>query len=659
MGMKYADLGGIKTNSKYMTRHIVPFGFSPNGDVDIYNDIFRRLQKVESKNFVLRNNVKRNDTDIYDYMFQLYDNTGSNSERSIGSIWKYQDIKKEMEGQYYKYIPEIGRTLYVRISEAGMYLLKTGIGLFWYELRHYQSLELMEQIECIEQILQIVQAPDECEEKTIDKLLKKLKKTEEALNVKAFEEWNCVKKDVVEISVENEKENENIKVRIAEKIENSSQIKKFAQNVIKEINHLDYTAPDFEYKKELVLEQIRKRQQECMNKLLLNKEQANATDLKTILDLQNVMKELARPHYMLQYCEMKDEPHKMCLLGKWVDDVLKELGCDTLEYFPSRIPSMEESTYDLDKASALEVALINYENMGNILVPDKSILFSYVAIDESILKVSKKEVLKTTAYYMAMGYNGRYDQDLRSDDYEVYPYANKARYARKEGYAECLAFSSQKDQGENNSKFFTQLYKHTFRNDYFHIYMHLLQQSYSIFSMTKELTTVLPVSNTILNDGNKEVSDKLVDVIIKINLFITKNTKMSVSHVEKQNDFYNYIEKEMHIQEDLMALYGGVEKLEEMLRRQETRKEEEKSERMQAAFSTLTVITILTLVKDIIDTVGVFVAEIPDEVKYFSFVVVFILFTLASISARHEIMKFLGLEKKRVLLRERKVNRKE
>ena len=51
--MLYEDLEKITTNSKYVTRHIVPFGFSPNGDVKEYDKIFGKLKKPGESCFVL------------------------------------------------------------------------------------------------------------------------------------------------------------------------------------------------------------------------------------------------------------------------------------------------------------------------------------------------------------------------------------------------------------------------------------------------------------------------------------------------------------------------------------------------------------------------------------------------------------------------------
>jgi len=771
--MLYKELESITTNSKYVTRHIVPFGFSSNGDVKEYDKIVSHLKMQEkaaqkSAYFVLQPECRDKDSDIYEYLHNLYNNTPEFEEKSIGSVWEYKN--PELKDVHYVYSEKKSTNgkskgnksstnnqekLYVRISDAGMYLMKTGIGLFWYELRHYKSFELMKAIEAVEarrNAIRTMQWPENVEEE--NKLWEKLEEEERLLEqifqpyyleqIKIVqrqleqgmkERCMCRSREVRDFralleelildkeTIENKlkfledlqqivKETEELKQRLFEKakeIDVSEDKREILENNIKtltnfvgledrkvaiasleydiklkEINAIilladddtqNYNARIDEALKRLVRvepEKVLKREEtsikapiellkskisngkavnlleqkkKCIkqiNNIILRLEQKNATDLKTILDFQNMMKELARPHYEILYKKNEIEQAKSCVLGKWVADVLGELNSAKIEYFPERYVDEEGTTYDLAKMTKANVSLVDVEAVG--CVPDKAILFSCVEMEEAMLEngeVDKRDTLETIAYHMALGYDGKYKVESHVKAEMSHPYDNIVQFIKKEGFAECVSFT------EDNKTFFVNRKLKHFRTDYFHMYMHLLQQSYSVLNMTKELSTTLSANHETYKKGGKAISAKIEEIEARINLFLIKNKKASVSHVENQNDFYTYVEKGLHIKEDIEALSSGVGTLGEIIMRRDAKVEQSKAEQMESAFTILSIVSIVSIFMDFTDVHKLFTIDnVPwMDVHTKILIAVGILGLMVIIHARYSIIKFLWLDK--------------
>lgn len=809
--MVYNDLEKVITNSKYIHRHIVPFSFSPNGNVNEYNRIFKLLNRHEK--FELCTDVRDKDSDVYEYLYTLYNNSMDEiNKESIGSVWKYKKSEEEQKSYYvFQEKKNAPIKLLARISDSGIYLLKTGIGLLWYEIRYYRSEELKDDIEIFEKWIRKTKEDENTENKikvleeqcdyllkrmeslkqdrekvekttksedtenkievlkgqydSLHKNLKNLKQAKnnakqiknsaerklekvkkqygnlfnelEIIGIDALQELERVKGEEETISILKEIADRDVQKAILdkdeikkieetlevykrlinylleilnsikvwnEKIEKdedvNEEIEKFEnqyRNVFNELEIIVSLEPEKEEilqaltkgknklleqltegknkllqkleqakkflirKKEVKIEteraildekkqeeiikpdekfegiiknsieelekliclkeveegriqktkeevkdltakyeQIKKDKIENLKNIVLGFEQKNALDIKTILDFQNMFKELARPHTEIKYVDSKGNLNegKSCVLGKWVADVLENLDCERIEYFPERKVDKDSSIYSLKKAKKANINLVDIEAIGRI--PDKAILYNYVAISESAIKESgyeqeSKNVLETMAYYMALGYNKTYEMDMHVREGMLHPYNNIVEFVKKEGFAECAIFK------EKNKNFFINRKFINMRTDYFHMYMNLLQQSYSILNMSKELATSLPTNQESYRAGKKGISKRLEDIETRINLFLIKSVKASVSHVENQNEFYSYVENGLHIREDLDALRDGVGTLEEIQRRRESARQEKRNELMQTAFALLTILGVLELPKTLME----------------------------------------------------------
>lgn len=838
--MVYNDLEKVITNSKYIHRHIVPFSFSPNGNVNEYNRIFMLLNR--SGKFELCTDIRNRDSDVYEYLHTLYNNDKEKiNKESIGSVWNYKKSEEEQKAYYiFQEKKEAPIKLLARISNAGMYLLKTGIGLLWYEIRYYKSKELMEEIESFERWIRKTKEEGNIENKIkvleeqynylqekikiskqveevlgnadndkiiilknqyeslqekvkslkndrnkakqikndaeskLDKIkvkyknlhnqlkMLKIEATEEADRIKDEEETLSILKKIEERDVEKailtkdeiekieeiidiyksvinylletlnfikiwdkkiengedvneeiekfrnqcgnlneeleiiaklepEKEkvlqnltkgsNEFLKKlkkqrnkilerleKVEELLENKKQVtdqvkstiledekqeellktyQKFEGIIINSFKELEKliclkeleeggTQKTKEDVKDLTVkyEQIKKDKIKNLKNLLLGLERDNALDIKNILDFQNMFKELARSHTEIKYMDNKGnlKEAKSCVLGKWVADVLENLGCgDQLEYFPKRTIDKDSPLYSLRKTKKANVDLVDIETIGGI--PDKAILYNYVAIREEDIEASgykqeSKNVLETMAYYMALGYNQKYEMAMHIRDNMLHPYDNIVEFVKKEGYAECIMFN------QENKEFFIEHKFTNMRTDYFHMYMNLLQQSYSVLSMSKELATSLPSNHETYQADEKNITKKLEEMETRINLFLIKSVKASVSHVENQNEFYSYVEKGLHIREDIAALRDGVGTLEEIMRRHEKKEKDAKSGKIQNIFSLLTIISLGSLYSDLIEFSSNMSKSISEFSEAFILIVFFIIVVVVFANCR-------------------------
>ena len=289
---------------------------------------------------------------------------------------------------------------------------------------------------------------------------------------------------------------------------------------------------------------------------------------------QNKFKELAKLHNKEDKgkisCFCADERNgKFDYIGMWVADTLSSLKDESnyeIYYYPSRTIKIGEG-----------------EKKTEVNIPDKAILYNYVVTNNNWN-------LEKNAYYLTMGYTWNYQWSSEMEHSIAHPFGNELWYASKEGCG-CYAYC------KNENDTFYKYLPIRMRSDYFLMFMHLLQQSYSIMHMSTYIAESISATGQNENDYKE-----LVKIEEAINRFLLKNVNASVSHVGHHNDFYAYVEGALKIQEDIKALNEGVEVLEEILRRQEVEREEKRNKGIQTILGILTVIGFI---------------EIPDKLSTF------------------------------------------
>ena len=289
-------------------------------------------------------------------------------------------------------------------------------------------------------------------------------------------------------------------------------------------------------------------------------------------------------------------------LGVWISRKLAALDCE-ISYYPNRNDGMEE------------------------IIPDKAILFNYVAVEE-VKKERTAEGLKYAAYYLTKGYKRSYHPAKNFESEMKYPFENIIWNVQKEGCGLYISYD------EENKVFLIDGMKDRVARDYFHLYMSLLQQSYILLKFSEEIATTISTDKDEYRYRGTQVGKKLEDLQLRINLFLMKNIYASVGFTSQHNQFYTYAEQALNIKEDIDALNSGVGVLDELLRRKEAEQrvlekeeeekrrrqeaeqkalekeaEEEKSARMQMAFSVLTVLSVLSMPKTLSEFFGVDIVD--------------------------------------------------
>lgn len=243
------------------------------------------------------------------------------------------------------------------------------------------------------------------------------------------------------------------------------------------------------------------------------------------------------------------------MMGDWIVRILKPLGCN-LSFYSSRE---------------------NVNRRSEILyVPDKALLFNYFAFRESDDNVNDADNMTKMAYYLTKGYKESYriPSGIKDDMYT--PFDNVTIYVTKEGAGYYVAAREDEKFYIGDKGLFVKI-----MNDWFLIYVLVLQQSYALLRFAADIGRNLTANpeqylaaelynqNESVKEKNRkffELESKVRELMTQINVFLTKNVRASVSHIQHQNDFYVYAKKQLNIVSDTKDMTLGLESLQGLLR---------------------------------------------------------------------------------------------
>ncbi len=205
-------------------------------------------------------------------------------------------------------------------------------------------------------------------------------------------------------------------------------------------------------------------------------------------------------------------------------------------------------------------------------VPDKALLFSYCSFEnyeEDPAIVGDGRYALT--YWLANGYNPTYHFSEERKQSMQMPLADVLWYATQEGAA-YLVWAR-----EDNRNFYAGTIISKIQCDYFTMYLKVLYQSYSLLLYAQRIQKDISAKNGgHLAEG---AGDKITEIYEEINLFLTKSMATSVSHIDHQSGFYNYLKKQLRVQEDVASVTAGLNALDSLKREQ---KQREETARLQA-----------------------------------------------------------------------------
>lgn len=291
-------------------------------------------------------------------------------------------------------------------------------------------------------------------------------------------------------------------------------------------------------------------------------------------------------------------------LGSWVHEMLS-FPKFNIRYYPGIKHHKENNPQEFYK------------------IPDKAILFQYVAANIENCR------LEELAYRLTNGYKKSYiiPSDIRERMYE--PFGNMLWYAEKEG---CGTYANYND---DNKGFLLGNKKERVCKDYFFMYMNLLQQSYVILKLSEEIATTFSMLGMDYQSGSLKIGKKLEDIQMRINVFLFKSTHASVSHIGHHNVFYEYVEKNLLIKEDIESLREGLDSLNEIQKRHE-------DDKVTIGLGVLSVFAILGAFRDAEDVIKLFINDTAKQADIITgaYIAIAIIFLLVIIALKDTHMKF-------------------
>lgn len=323
-------------------------------------------------------------------------------------------------------------------------------------------------------------------------------------------------------------------------------------------------------------------------------------------------------------------------MGDWVNSILVDTFGSKVEYVASRKNNFYSSSITkrisaLDKMSTkyeytIEEACVEsdvIDNKGNkkidsltkaevlqrkegdyAYVPDKAVLFTYICteakdkLEDTYIDEDKRQV----AYHLTNGYKESYIYSPKIGESIYQPFGNVTWFATSEG-ASMISWPydnpNDKSDPHNNLEFFKGTFPKKVEGDYFHIFIKILYQSYSLLLFSEEVQDNLSAIRDVYsevhdNKANKEEIERNREEInklsININLFLTKNVTSSISHIDHQNVFYNYVLKALRVDEESESVLTGLTALNEFVAKQneeDLKKYQEEDEKKDAKTSAI------------------------------------------------------------------------
>ncbi len=322
-------------------------------------------------------------------------------------------------------------------------------------------------------------------------------------------------------------------------------------------------------------------------------------DLEDLIYFQNKVKELHRAdktQFLLSRGEAKPKLYEG---SKLFTDLLEELLALDAPDENQPYKNAKLAFHFFDKSQTRE----KKDDKGNVIapsreVPDKALMFSYLLLDPAgyeedgtLIEEEAEEELEKIAYYFSNGYTSRYHISPATRDRMMEPFEGVRWFAGRDG-AGYYAL-----RREDNQTFYENGLAGKIRVDYFLFYILALHQSFTVNNYQRRITDELSANpDNYLDDGY--TGQKMEHLLAEINVFSMKSIYMSVSHVQHQNDFFEYLQEHLKIREDMETLSLGIESLTELARIQREDGEKENERKMNGLLGIISILAIVSALTD-------------------------------------------------------------
>ncbi|MCR4587524.1 MAG: hypothetical protein K5682_03845 [Lachnospiraceae bacterium] len=339
-----------------------------------------------------------------------------------------------------------------------------------------------------------------------------------------------------------------------------------------------------------------------------------AMDLEDIVYFQNKIKELHRADGTQLLLGTEGEKPKKYESGKLLAQILEDLlagdqpdpsqphgeGKLALHFFDPSFTKPKNDAQGNEIRPAREV-------------PDKAIMFSYLLLDETEDSEQHQQAvaedamadLEKAAYYFSNGYTSKYHISAAVRERMYEPFEGCRWFATRDG-AGYFALRS-----EDNQIFYGQGLAGKIRVDYFLFFILALHQSYALNNYQRRITQELSANpDSYLDEG--VTGQKMEHLLSEINVFSMKSIYMSVSHVQHQNDFFEYLQSRLQVKEDMESLSLGIESLTELSRLQKEDSEKENEKKMNALLGIISLLTVISALTDGVGLLGIYKEGLSD-----------------------------------------------
>ena len=295
---------------------------------------------------------------------------------------------------------------------------------------------------------------------------------------------------------------------------------------------------------------------------LRNMDTTFVTNTDVIINFQNKFKELNRRSNTNRI--IIEDSNELFVLGEWIVDTLLS-DISNKRFYPGRKHCNNNE----------------YHNK----IPDKALLYTYYIVLDDI---EQSELVKLN-YRISSGYDTKYKLSDALTEKSFIPFDNVVWKITKEGCG-CAVNTDEKDS------FFTKLFVDKVRNDYFILYLLLLYQSYSLLMYAEKIELKMSANPEFYL--NSKDNTKIQRLLAEMNTFTMKSTHASVSHIQHQNEFYEYGMTRLRIKEDTESVVAGAESLGEMQKLVEEKENNNKDSRLNAALAVLSIWALFSAISD-------------------------------------------------------------
>lgn len=625
-----------KLTKAFRMRYLIPFTYSlPSGNT--YDSICQKLQK--SKEWTLSTVRAASEQDIYEYLLHSFERNELNN--NIGTAWKYVKVKEKNSAderdqnpakEQEKISQALLQLLYlidnkdtqdmpmtpakwlrVAVTEAGMFLFRSGVGFFWYEIRLNKDEPMIDDL---------VKFQNRFKE------LNRVSNGSRIMQLLGRTDFACLPE------------------------EESGYFKSAGEIILDYYNSYPEEAAAYKNKKELFVQAMKKGAYiPCFNGGSMRYVQEDV--IKSVVENADQTYTATDYEKLVYYKELRENaenqiPRRIGLyhcrtftMGNWIAEVLGTLPVP-VQYCAQRKNCMKtllhasESVEDIEKRSLAEY------------VPDKALIFIYA------VQKAQQGDLGVSAYYLTNGYTEAYQMPAAAEASMFRPFENALWCASREG---CGYFVE--DAGQD---FFRSGMLNRVVNDYFLLYVLALHQSYTLLNYAGSIERSFSADELDYQIQSEAYTGKLESYLAQMNTFFMKSTYASVSHVQHQNDFYGYVQKRLQIKENISSIMMGMEALSEIqgMRNREVLQQKEQelaeirekeSNQLNIALSLLSILTVISVLLDATSFIQLLLQKIDhievliQNPQNWVYIAVYVLVGAAGIYATYRLIRSVIKEK--------------